>query len=132
MAVVEAKAGTKINDEEVEAAVNWEVPDTVQGCVDAFGEEVVHEHFVSHATRNLQNRIRQDLRNGLSEEQIQAKYSDGGYVPGEKRTTDPTTKVYSGFAQIEDPEQKREALRKIMAQAGFTEDQIEAAMAQAA
>lgn len=111
-----------------EATVNWERPDTLQECIELFGEKVVLEHFEAQALRNLGNRVRADLANGDDEETIKVRYENGGYVPGETRTATPEQKVFQGFNSMSADEQAN-SLRKLLEQSGVPEEQIEAAIA---
>lgn len=136
--LLEVTAGTTVAEEDprataesiaegkpkAEAKVSWERPETLEECVTKFGAEVVLDHFEAQALRNLSNRVRADLANGLTEEQIKEKYENGGYVPGVSRTADPQTKLLTTFNQM-DVDTQAASLRTMLTNAAVPEDQIE-------
>src|SRR5690606_26352149 len=106
-----------------EATVIWDAPETLQEFIEAYGEEVAYDHAMSTAERNLGNRVRADLNNGLAEEEIKAKYENGGYVPGVSQRSDPADRMFANFEE-QPLEKQLRVLEQSLSKLGLDEDTI--------
>ena len=77
----ESKGGVKAQlTEDKSATVNYDMPDTVKGCLDKFGEAVVFSLIDSAVTLDVQALIRRHLLTGKTQKQIQEAVDT--YKPG--------------------------------------------------
>ncbi len=99
-------------DEEgvVRVSVPFDAGETLDEAVEKWGEELVLEYFQSLFKRKLQNKMRRELKDGVSVEIIEEDYSPDSYDPttsSRGRSTDPLKEIQKNLNKLDD-EQKAE------------------------
>ena len=90
------------------------VPDTVAGCVEAWGEEAVHEMIRAEVQRRAKKVIDQMIAEGATNEWIQNRMREWQPVDG-KRTRDVIAKVLEYVQErFPEPADRAEAMRYVL------------------
>lgn len=104
MAIVNIKA--KNGETKVEAEFDYDFPETIDGLVESYGNELVYDSFVATQKIKAQAVIRQLLASGKSPEEVK-EFMEQNWAPG-KSVADPTASFLAKFADMSPEEQQRQ------------------------
>ena len=80
MATINTSVTTEKRGEDNAIEVVFELPDTVQGCVDAYGEDIVFHFFSRSATLQLQANLRARMKKAEEEKKPFTQANADEYV----------------------------------------------------
>lgn len=99
--LITARAGSG----DTKASAQWNPGSNLDEAIELYGEEVVHNYFIAHGTRNLQNAIRSILSGGGDQAKVTETLAD--WKPGVTRraTADPIGKFVKVFGNMDEEAQ---------------------------
>lgn len=104
------EVSAKNTDTGAEAKVTYDFGDNLQESVSLYGENVVHEMFVSQAKVRLQAGLRSCMDTGKDPVEFAANWKPGVKAPS--ISADPFAVAKAAFAKMDD-EKKAEFLRSL-------------------